>query len=211
MLIILSVVSCTKESENANIQGFVYNSAGVGLGDVTVTTGSATAFTNASGYFELDGLEVGSAWVAFSKNGYHDRSISRSLSAGETDQVNVELDVPGWLGTWFSGNFGANFSANGASVGNQDQHTDFDYNGADFFTPNRTDGIIDLGPVQDLGAVDHVPESGYKSSVAAFAGNAYAVRTTEGNFVKLRVNMLDAGSQAVYFDWYYQANGGVQF
>jgi hypothetical protein len=159
----------------------------------------------------MEGLKPGSLMIIFIKNGYLDRNVSRTLSSGEMGEVNVELNVPGWKDTWFSGNFGANFSAAGPSLGNQDQNTDFDYNGAEFFTPNRMDGIVDLGPIADLGSIDHVPETGYHSSVTAYAGNAYSIRTTEGNYVKLRVNSLDSGNQAVYFDWYYQANGGIQF
>lgn len=211
LLLLTLTLSCTKEDETARIHGYVRNAAGAGLGEVTVTVGSATAFTNASGYYEIDGLEEGTTPVTFSKEGYIERQASASLTSRIAREVNAQLDVPGWLGTWFSGTFGANFSATGPSLGTPDLNTDFDYNGTEFLTPNRSDGIIDLGPVADLGSIDRVPESGYRPSVTAFAGNAYAVRTTEGNYVKLRVTSLDAGDQAVYFDWYYQANGGRQF
>jgi len=209
VLSLFFMVVCSKKA--GSISGTVENVAGEPLMNVSVyIPGSESTETNTSGEYLLDGLDMKEHLVCVSKDGYLNRSSYVDIADQQNATKDFTLEIQGWIGTWFSGSYGCNFTENGASLGPTNLNTDFDFDGTNLTTPNVTDGILDLG-TNLLGNIGTVPTTGYNSATTAYAGNCYAIRTTEGNYVKLRTTSLSSGDQMVMFDWVYQSNGTPQF
>jgi hypothetical protein len=192
-----------------SITGTVKNVAGETLSSVTISASGKTTTTNSSGYYSLNNLTKGQTYTVYaSKTGYT-TSSGASVTTGETKDFT--LSVKKWTNGSFSGTYALNFNAStGASSGTADSNTDFDYDGTNFTTPNVTQGILSLGS-KTLDSIGTVATTGYTNSVKAYTGYSYAVKTTEGNYVKVYINSLNSGTQAVNYDCVYQSNGTAQF
>ncbi|MDO9512523.1 MAG: carboxypeptidase-like regulatory domain-containing protein [Bacteroidales bacterium] len=211
-MVILLISACSKDdlSSTSTLKGIIKNEAGEPISGVTIKCNLLTTSSSTDGSYSITGIPEGDYTLTINKLGYKDYSSQNSFTKPVIRTVDLTMIVPGWIDTYFTGDYAVNFTVNGASVGFADEQSDMDYDGTNVFTPNVALGILDLGP-NTLKNIGTVPTSAYTSSTKAYAGNVYAVKTLEGNYVIFKITQMTSQSRMITFDWKYQANGGPQF
>ena len=83
----------TPPPETANLSGRVTDKSG-GIGGALVTAGDYSGYTDASGYYSLQGLAVGTYTIRVTATGYDDVSKVKTLVEGNNTQ-NIVMTAPG--------------------------------------------------------------------------------------------------------------------
>jgi len=80
--------------EVANLYGFVHDTDGNPLDDVSITSNEHTASTNPDGEFSFEDIEPGDYTITCTKSGYEDTTKSKTLNAGD-NEVDIEMLAEG--------------------------------------------------------------------------------------------------------------------
>lgn len=78
----------------ANLYGFVHDTSGNPLPEVSVDLNGYPATTNVDGEFSFEDIEPGDYTITCTKSGYEDTTKSKTLNAGD-NEVDIEMLAEG--------------------------------------------------------------------------------------------------------------------
>lgn len=229
ILFFLAEGGCIIGNREGIISGTVINSAGDIISSVNISISSANLYTtsDATGYFILSGLKVGTYEVVMKKTGYADTTTSVELpdpgalscsTPAKTTRLTLPLASTNITGLIYnvaipSTNSGYDFTETSETAATA---TTIDSRVVPS-TSARCDvyftyivsldkriltapyGIKDLGYKNSLNDVSSAPTTDYIGNAEVIPGHCYIIRTTEGYHAKLRAETVN--NTTLYFFW----------